>query len=82
MASWSGWRVLGVWAAWVLAVGFAFTAIVALVLWRARPSGAEFLRSDFAIAFTRTQILASVLLLILPPILFTIVWAWQRHGTR
>jgi hypothetical protein len=82
VASWSVWRVLGVWAAWVLAVGLALATTLVISLWRARPPVARGLHSEFAIAITGTDLRRGVLLLLLPPIAFTLVWAWQRFGLR
>ena len=82
VASWSVWRVLGVWAAWVLAVGLALAATLMILLWKARPPLARGLHSDFAIAITGPELRTGVLLLLLPPIAFTLVWARQRFGAR
>jgi hypothetical protein len=82
IVSWSVWRALGVWAAWVFAVALALAATLVIALWKASPSGARGLHSDFAIAFTGTEIRRIVLLLLLPPIAFTLAWAWQRFGPR
>jgi hypothetical protein len=82
LVSWSVWRVLGVWIAWVLAFGLALAATLAISLSRARPPGARRLHSDFVIALTGTELRWAVLLLLLPPVAFTVVWARQRFGPR
>jgi hypothetical protein len=85
LAFWSVWRILGVWSAWFLFLVLAAAVSLGAALWRARQATGSVdrdFRSDFAVAITGFGLRAGAALLLLPPLLLTVVWLWQRAGSR
>lgn len=88
LASWSGWRVAAVWAAWILVVVLALVTSLGAVLWRVHrlesPASTRLppQASDFAISFVGSELPWAVVAIFGPPLLLTGVWLWQRFSVR
>jgi uncharacterized SAM-binding protein YcdF (DUF218 family) len=88
LTSWSRWRLAAVWAAWILFVVLALVTSLGVVLWRVRrlestaPTRLPAQGSDFAISFVGSELRWAVMAVLMPPVLLTAAWLWQRHRGR
>jgi hypothetical protein len=86
--SWSGRRLAVIWTAWLLFAAIALVASLGMVLWRVhrlestaatRLSGRH---SDVVISYAGSELRWAVVAVLVPPVLLTAVWLWQRSGGR